>query len=30
MLRQLLLATLIAVPICYHFALIVGAATYPG
>jgi len=30
MIRKLLLAALIAVPICYYFALIVGAATYPG
>jgi hypothetical protein len=30
MIRKLLLAALIAVSIYYHFALIVGAATYPG
>jgi hypothetical protein len=30
MIRKLLLAALIAVPMCYHFAQIVGAATYPG
>ncbi len=30
MIRKLLLAALIAVPICYYLALIVGAATYPG
>ncbi len=30
MIRKLLLAALIAVPICYYFALIIGAATYPG
>jgi hypothetical protein len=30
MTRKLLLAALIAVSICYYFALIVGAATYPG
>ncbi len=30
MTRKLLLWALIAVPICYYFGLIVGAATYPG
>ena len=30
MIRKLPLVALIAVPICYYFALIVGAATYPG
>src|SRR5204862_7229109 len=30
MIRKLLLAALIAVPICYYFALVASAATYPG
>jgi len=30
MTRKLLLIELIAVPVCYYFALIAGAATYPG